>query len=117
MVANLDVDHAIDLYEDVVLGDGGLVGDGDGLLLERVHVGDAVDPGDEQVDPGAERLDVLAEPLHHERVLLRDDAHAPVDRRGRRVVPATIERERGSGRERGASAVARSGSSKPRRID
>uniref|UniRef100_J3MQK0 Uncharacterized protein n=1 Tax=Oryza brachyantha TaxID=4533 RepID=J3MQK0_ORYBR len=57
----LDVEDAVDLDGDVVLGDGGLVGDGDGLLLERVDVGDAVDDGHEHVDPGAERLEVLPE--------------------------------------------------------
>ncbi len=88
-IYNLDVEDAVDLDGDVVLGDGGLVGDGDGLLLERVDVGDAVDEGDEHVDPGAERLDVLAEPLHHERLLLRHDAHPPVHRRAQRLVPAT----------------------------
>ena len=38
---------------------GVLVGDGDGLLLERVHVGDTVDGGDQEVEPGAERLEIL----------------------------------------------------------
>ena len=84
----LDVENAVDLDRNVVLGDGGLVGDGDGLLLERVHVRDAVDEGDEAVDPGAERPEVLAEALNHECLLLRHDADAPVHRRAQRVEPA-----------------------------
>ena len=87
LVANLDVDHAIDLNEDVVLGDGGQVGDGDGLLLERVHVGDAVNRRDQQVNPGAKGPDVLAESFDHKRLLLWDYGHAPVHRRARRIVP------------------------------
>ena len=83
----LDIDDAVDLYGDVVLGDGVLVGDGDGLLLERVHVGDTVDGGDQEVEPGAERLEILPEPLDDESLLLRDYAHAPVHRRLRRVEP------------------------------
>lgn len=85
--AYLEVDHAVDLYENVVLGDGGLVGDGDGLLLKRVHVGDAVNRRDQQVDPGAKRPDVLPESFHHESLLLRNYGDAPVHRRARRVVP------------------------------
>jgi hypothetical protein len=73
----LDAEDAVDLDGDVVLGDGGLVRDGDGLLLERVDVGDVVDEGGEHVDPGAERLDILVEQLHHERLLLQHDAHPP----------------------------------------
>lgn len=88
----LDVEDAVDLDNHVILGDSGLVGDGDGFLLERVHVGDAVDEGDEPVDPGVERLEVLAEALNHEGLLLRYDAHAPVHRRAQRVEPDTTRR-------------------------
>ncbi|EAZ41596.1 hypothetical protein OsJ_26129 [Oryza sativa Japonica Group] len=58
---DLEEENAVDLDDDIVLGDGELVGDGDGLDLERVDVGDAVDDGDEHVHPAAERLVVLAD--------------------------------------------------------
>jgi hypothetical protein len=78
------------LYGDVVLGDGVLVRDGYGLVLEGVHVGDAVDEGDQRMDSGGiERLQVLAEPLHHKRLLLRHDGQAPVRRRLGRGAPVT----------------------------
>jgi len=41
-VSDLDVQHTIDGDGDVVLGDGCLVADGDGQLLEAVHIGNAV---------------------------------------------------------------------------
>ena len=40
--ACLDEEHSVDHEADIVLGDGGLIGDGDGVLLERVNVRDPV---------------------------------------------------------------------------
>ena len=89
------MEHSSDLDQGAILCDGRVVRDLDGLLLERVDVGDAVDEGDEPVDPGVERLEILAAALNHEGLLLRHDAHAQVyrgrqraDRRGGSPVPA-----------------------------
>jgi hypothetical protein len=83
----LDIDDAVNLYGDVVLGDGVLVRDRDGLFLERVHVGNTVDGGDQEVEPGAEGLEILPESLHNVSLLLRNYAHAPVHRRLRWIEP------------------------------
>ena len=41
--ACLDEEHSVDHEADVVLGDGGLIWDGDGVLLQRVDIRDPVD--------------------------------------------------------------------------
>jgi hypothetical protein len=84
----LNIDDAVDLDGDVVLGDGLLVVYGEGFLLERMDIGDSINERDQGVDPRAERLEVPAEPLHHERLLLRHDAQAQVHRSPWRSVPA-----------------------------
>jgi hypothetical protein len=50
----LDIDDAVDLDGDVVLGDGLLVVDGEGFLLERMDIGDSINERDQRVDPGAD---------------------------------------------------------------
>eukprot|EP00960_Hanusia_phi_P037597 753025-Hanusia_phi.AAC.1 len=60
-----DVQHSVDLQRHVVRGDGGLVGDSEGLLLERVHVGDLVHQGDDEIEPRSKDGVELSKPLHH----------------------------------------------------
>lgn len=86
-VDDLDIEDAVDEDADIVLGDGGLVGDRDGLLLERVDVGDLVNKGDEQVDTRLQGLGVLAEPFNNKGLLLRYNTDAPINRR--RAIIAT----------------------------
>jgi hypothetical protein len=50
-VCDACVEYAVDLQCDIVGRDGHLVRNRQGLLLERVHVGDAVHDRDQQVEP------------------------------------------------------------------
>lgn len=75
-VRDTEVEHAVNLDGHIVLRDGGLLRDGDRLLLQRVHIRDSVDDGHEEVQSGVENGEEPAEAFHHERALLGDDNQA-----------------------------------------
>lgn len=70
------------------MGDGRLVGDRKGLLLQGVNVRDPVDEGDQEVETSDQRPLVLAESLDDIRLLLGDDADPKVRQLLRRLVAA-----------------------------
>ena len=100
-IHHLQVEDAVDVHLDVVLRDADLLRDIEGILLERVAVADPVDEGEEDVEARVERGPVAAEPLDHERALLRHDdggtredeedqdrQHQEDDQRARQHVPS-----------------------------
>ena len=59
----LQVQDTVDIDGDVVLRDGGLLGDVDGNLLEALNVLDLVNQRDQEVEAGIEDRVVSAHPL------------------------------------------------------
>jgi hypothetical protein len=74
----LDVEHPVDQNVDIVLGDSGLVRNGNGLLLQGMHVGNPIDERNQEMDPRRQSLHVLAESLDHIRLLLRHYPNPPI---------------------------------------
>src|SRR5690606_34027386 len=74
-VGDLEVEHGVDLDDQVVLGDHRLRAQGDDLLTQVDHRVDAVDVRDDEVQPGFERTVITAEPFHVARSRLGHDAH------------------------------------------
>ena len=59
----LQVQDTVDVDSDIVLRDGGLLGDVDGDLLEALDVLDLVNQRDQEVEAGIEDRVVSAHPL------------------------------------------------------
>ena len=59
----LQVQDTVDIDGDVVLRDGGLLGDVDGNLLEALNVLDLVNQWDQKVEAGIEDRMISAHPL------------------------------------------------------
>ena len=59
----LQVQNTVDVDSDIVLRDGGLLGDVDGDLLEALDVLDLVNKRDQEVESGIEDRVVSAHPL------------------------------------------------------
>ena len=59
----LQVQDTVDIDGDVVLRDGGLLGDVDGNLLEALNVLDLVNQWDQKVEAGIEDRVVFSHPL------------------------------------------------------
>src|SRR5204863_9301413 len=74
----------------VVLGDADLLGHVEGVFLERMLVGDAVEERHDEVQPRLEHAIELAQALDDPRVLLRDDAHS-LDRKSTRLNSSHVE--------------------------
>lgn len=72
-VLNLEVEHPANVDLHVVLRDGRLVRDGEGLLLEHVLVGDTIDEGHHHVEPRVQCPLVLAESLHDPLLGVRNE--------------------------------------------
>lgn len=75
----LNIQNAIDEDADIILSNGGLIGNWDSLLLQGVHVSDPLDQRDQEVDPGGESLHVLSEPLDDVCLLLGHNPYPPID--------------------------------------
>src|SRR5262249_44411156 len=74
-IRNLEVQHGVDLYDEVVLGDHRLRAEGDDLLAQVDFRVDPVDIWNDEVEPGLQRTIVAAEPLYIASTCLRHDAH------------------------------------------
>ena len=61
----LQVQNTVDVDSDIVLRDGGLLGDVDGDLLEALDVLDSVEDWDEEVEAGLEDCVVFTHPLDY----------------------------------------------------
>lgn len=81
-VFDLDVEHAIDVDRDVVERDRHLVEHRYGLLLEVLHVRDAIDHRKEEVQASVERLREPTETLDDVRRLLRHHDQTEIRRGG-----------------------------------
>ena len=76
-VGDLEVEHGVDLDDQVVLGDHRLRLERHDLLPQVDHRVDPVDVGDDEVEPGLQRAQVPAEPFDVAGARLRHDAHRP----------------------------------------
>ena len=61
----LQVQDTVDVDGDVVLGDGGLLGDVDGDFLEALDVLDLINQRDQEVQTGVEDCVVSSHPLNN----------------------------------------------------
>ncbi|MGX1122506.1 hypothetical protein RKD37_007869 [Streptomyces ambofaciens] len=76
-IRDLEVQHGVDLDDQVVLGDDRLGLEGDHLFAQVDHRIDAVDVRDDHAEPGFQRAVVAAEPFDVAGAGLRHDAHRP----------------------------------------
>lgn len=73
-VKDAGVEDTIEFEGDVVGGDGALTRDLEGVFLERLDVGDAVDEGDENSQTGFENAVELSHALNDPCCLLRNES-------------------------------------------
>jgi len=81
-VEHARVQHAVELERDVVGGDGALAGDLEGVFLERLDVGDAVEEGDQEGQARLQDAVELAHALDDPGGLLGHEADDSVDGEG-----------------------------------
>jgi hypothetical protein len=78
-IEDFEIEHSVHGDLNVVARDADLLGNVHGHFLERVLVTDRVEERPEDVEARLERGGILAQPLHHPGVLLRNDARDPAD--------------------------------------
>src|SRR5690606_2415323 len=94
-IGNLEIEHAVDRYHEVVRGDYGLWCEAH-HLLPHVHLGPhGVDEGHDEVETRTQGALVLTEAFHHVHPLLRHDPHRPHqrDEREERYCPDQRDRQ------------------------